>query len=155
MLASLSSTRAALRGSRLLRAASGIAHSPEQWPVAWVNALNCCDIDAMDALCQKPMTFVVQGKKFELESMGALLNFDKMKEMGWRKTTIQDVAVMHGDEAQVHVSATLERHMSDGATEETCSVFFLTKVDDNYRLVVGGNATTGGSTLVSAVIADE
>ena len=93
----------------------------------------------------------VAGKKMELDSMGSLLNFDKMKEMGWRKTTIQDVAVMHGDESQVHVSAILERHMADGAIEETCSVFFLTKVDEYYRLMVGGNATAGGSTLVSAI----
>mmetsp|Transcript_30410 Transcript_30410/g.97068 ORF Transcript_30410/g.97068 Transcript_30410/m.97068 type:complete len:156 (+) Transcript_30410:77-544(+) len=152
MLASLSRT-ASMRGCglRLARAASFAAESPEEWPVAWVGALNSCDIAAMDALCQPPFTFVVAGKKMELDSMGSLLNFDKMKEMGWRKTTIQDVAVMHGDESQVHVSAILERHMADGAIEKTCSVFFLTKVDEYYRLMVGGNATAGGSTLVSAI----
>ena len=31
----------------------------------------------------------------------------------------------------------------------------LPQRDDNYRLVVGGNATTGGSTFAGAVIAGE
>ena len=78
-----------------MRAAS--SKSPEEWPVAWVAALNACDIAAMDALTKPPFTFVVQGRKFELDSMGSLINFDKLKGVGWRKTTVKDVAVLHGD----------------------------------------------------------
>lgn len=116
--------------------------------MAWVNAINACDVSAMDALCvDPPFTLVVQGKKFELGSMGSLLDFDKMKSSGWRETSIKGVAVLHGDETQVHVTATLGRHMADGAKEATCSAFFLTKINDDYKMVVGGNTTPGGSTV--------
>eukprot|EP00931_Biecheleriopsis_adriatica_P063728 TRINITY_DN38654_c0_g1_i1.p1 TRINITY_DN38654_c0_g1~~TRINITY_DN38654_c0_g1_i1.p1 ORF type:complete len:159 (+),score=27.07 TRINITY_DN38654_c0_g1_i1:94-570(+) len=135
------------------RCTSGVAKRAEQWPHAWIAAINSYDIAAMDALCIRPLTFVAQGKKFELQSMGNLMNFEKMKSAGWRSMSVKDVTVLHGDETQVHVSATLQRHFANRDTaEETCSVFCLTKVDDDYKLIVGANTTAGGSTYVDSMI---
>lgn len=101
----------------------------------FIIAFNNTDIDKIDQLSASPFFFYVGGKLSSGKTYGAIVDFDAIKESGWRYTTIDDSEIFYQDDnsAQIRLGFTRYNDM-DEAIVSSNVIWTLIKNDNKWKI---------------------
>lgn len=101
----------------------------------FLEAFNNTDIAKIDELSASPFVFYVGGKLSKGNTYGAIVDFDAIKESGWKYTQINSSKIFYEDSNSSQVKLEFTRYNDkDEAMVTSYVIWTLIKSDSNWKV---------------------